>query len=97
MADVRKQKKRIERKISAQKRARQNERRHPRNRALLLQMRKAVKKLRATLTGGNKKEAEGLLKPTLATIAQMVSKGILHRNTAARYKSRLHQQFNALR
>lgn len=97
MADIRKQKKRIERKVSAQKRARQNKKRHPRNKGLLLQMRKEVKKLRATLTAGNKKEAQNLLKPTLATIAKMVTKGILHRNTAARYQSRLHRQVNTLR
>lgn len=97
MADARKQKKRIERKVSAQKRARQNEKRHPLNKALILQTRKAIKKLRAALAAKNKPEAQGLLKPTLATIAKMVSKGILHRNTAARYQSRLQRQFNVLR
>lgn len=97
MADVRKQKKRIERKVSAQKRARQNVKRHVRNRALLIRLRKTVKKFRAVLAAQNKKEAQELLKPTLSTIARMASKGILHRNTAARYRSRLQQQFNALR
>ncbi|MBI4124868.1 MAG: 30S ribosomal protein S20, partial [Deltaproteobacteria bacterium] len=91
MADVRKQKKRIERKISAQKRARQNVKRHLRNKTLVLGMRKAVKKLRAALTAKNKKEAETLLKPALSTIAKMVTQGMLHRNTAARYQSRLHR------
>ncbi|MBI4125553.1 MAG: 30S ribosomal protein S20, partial [Deltaproteobacteria bacterium] len=41
-------------------------------------------------------EAETLLKPALSTIAKMVTQGMLHRNTAARYQSRLHRQFNAL-
>lgn len=96
MADVRKQKKRIGRKPSAVKRARQSKRRQARNKTLYTQMRTQIKKLRATLATKDKKLSESLLQPTLSTIAKMVTKRILHRNTAARYQSRLQRQFNAL-
>lgn len=96
MADVRKQKRRIERKPSAVKRARQSKKRQWHNKTLYTKMRTQIKKLRASLASKDKKQAEGLLKPTLTTIAKMVTKRILHRNTAARYQSRLQRQFNAL-
>lgn len=96
MAEAAKKKKQVMRKPSAVKRARQSVKRHERNRALLTQMRTQIKRFRAALGAKNKKDAETLLVPTLSTIAKMASHGILHRNTAARYTSRLQTQFNAL-
>lgn len=96
MAEVKKPKRQIERKASAVKRARQSQKRHRHNKILYGQLRSQIKKLRVTLAAKDKKQAETLLKPTLATIAKMATKGILHRNTAARYQSRLQRQFNQL-
>jgi len=55
-----------------------------------------MRKLRAALDKKDKAAAAGLLKPTFALIDHSIHKGILHRNTAARYKSRLTLRFNAL-
>jgi small subunit ribosomal protein S20 len=48
------------------------------------------------LKAKDKAAAEALLKPTLTLIDHSVHKGILHANTAGRYKSRLTLAFNAL-
>lgn len=83
-------------KPSARKRARQSLKRHEHNRSLLTRMRTEIKRLRASLTARKKDQAQTLLKTTLAVIAKMAGKGIIHKNTAARYSSRLTQQFNKL-
>ena|SRR3989338_3203276 len=83
-------------KLSARKRARQNLKARERNRSLYSLMRGKIKELRASLAAKDKKKAGELLKETLPVIAKMASKGILHKNTAARYTSRLTQQANQL-
>ena len=55
-----------------------------------------MRKLRAALQAKDRATAEALLRPTLALIDHSIHKGILHANTAARYKSRLALAFNAL-
>ncbi len=74
---------------SAEKRIRQNEKRRERNRYHRSSMRSAVKKLRTALTEGDTRAAQELLPGTLGLIATTAQKGVIHRNTAARYKSRL--------
>lgn len=74
---------------SAEKRVRQAERRNEVNRRNRSQLRTAVKKLRAAFDTGNAANSQELLPQTVAIIDKMASKGIIHRNTAARYKSRL--------
>jgi small subunit ribosomal protein S20 len=71
---------------SAEKRVRQNEKRRQNNRSNRTRLRSAIKKLRAEIDGGNPAE---LLPQTISTIDKAVQKGVLHRNAAARYKSRL--------
>ncbi len=80
---------------SAKKRMRQNEKRRQINRSNRSRMRTAIKKLRAALTGGDANETQQLLPATVSTIDKAVNKGIIHRNTAARYKSRLTARVNA--
>jgi small subunit ribosomal protein S20 len=80
---------------SAEKRMRQTERRNTVNRSNRSALRTTIKKLRAALAGGNKKESQELLTPTVSAIDKAVNKGLLHRNTAARYKSRLTKHVNA--
>lgn len=74
---------------SAEKRMRQSEKRRARNRAARAAMRTAVKKVRGALDAGNAQEAEAALKDAIAVIDRTVTKNVVHRNTAARTKSRL--------
>src|SRR5947208_16327485 len=59
-------------------------------------LRHQMRKLREALDKKDKAAAAGLLKPTFALIDHSIHNGILHRNPAARYKSRLTLRFNAL-
>ena len=74
---------------SAEKRIRQNVKRRERNRYHRAKVRTAIRKLRARIDAGESDGAKALLPDTLSLIDSTVSKGVLHRNTAARYKSRL--------
>lgn len=74
---------------SAEKRIRQNATRRARNRAARSRLRTAVKKLRAEVEAGNAEKARELLSPTLSLIDRTAQKGIIHKNNAARTKSRL--------
>jgi small subunit ribosomal protein S20 len=78
---------------SAEKRVRQNERRRVVNRSNRSRLRTAVKEFRASLTKGGKDAAE-LLPKTISEIDKAVQKGVLHRNAAARHKSRLTARVN---
>ena len=74
---------------SAEKRVRQSEKRRDVNRSNRSNLRTQIKKLRSALTAGDSNLSQELLTPTVSSIDKAVNKGILHRNTAARYKSRL--------
>lgn len=74
---------------SAEKRHRQSLERRERNRARRSRMRTAVKKLRSVIDAGDAAQAQALLTPTLSEIDATAQKGVIHANTAARYKSRL--------
>ena len=74
---------------SAEKRMRQNEKRKQINRSNRTRVRSSIRKLRASLESGDAKELTTLLPATVSTIDKAVQKGVLHRNTAARLKSRL--------
>ncbi|MEP7074308.1 MAG: 30S ribosomal protein S20 [Acidobacteriota bacterium] len=74
---------------SAIKRVRQNAKRNEINRANRSKLRTQIKKLRAAIAGLDKAGSGDLLSPTVSLIDKAASKGVIHRNTAARYKSRL--------
>ena len=74
---------------SAEKRVRQNIKRNAINRSNRTGLRTQIKKLRAALAGQDKSQSTELLNPTISSIDKAVNKGIIHKNTAARYKSRL--------
>ncbi|MBA3804553.1 MAG: 30S ribosomal protein S20 [Acidobacteria bacterium] len=76
---------------SAEKRVRQNENRRQINRSNRTRLRSSIRKLRAAIDGGSPSE---LLSATISTIDKAVQKGVLHRNAAARYKSRLTKHVN---
>jgi small subunit ribosomal protein S20 len=74
---------------SAEKRVRQNEKKNLVNRAKRSTVRTQIKKLRSAIKAGDKAQSEALLTPTISVIDKAVNKGVLHRNAAARHKSRL--------
>lgn len=79
---------------SAEKRMRQNERRRQINRSNRTRLRTEIKKLRAALTAGDTGSVQAQLPQTISVIDKAVQKGVLHRNAAARYKSRLTTRVN---
>lgn len=81
---------------SAIKRIRQNERRRTRNAAVRSGVRTAVKGVRTALESGSRDEARATLLRTVQVLDKAVTKGVMHKNTASRRKSRLARQLNAL-
>jgi small subunit ribosomal protein S20 len=79
---------------SSEKRVRQNEKRREVNRNNRGRLRTSIKKLRAALTTNDAASVQELLPATISTIDKAVQKGVLHRNAAARYKSRLTTRVN---
>ena len=74
---------------SALKRVRQNEKRNEQNRSNRSKLRTQIKKVRAAVADSDKNLSGELLNPTVSVIDKAVNKGLIHKNTAARYKSRL--------
>lgn len=74
---------------SSIKRIRQTTKRNEINRSNRGKLRTSIKKLRASIASGEKAATVELLNPTISVIDKAVNKGIIHKNTAARYKSRL--------
>lgn len=81
---------------SAEKRNRQSLTRRQRNRAARSRMRSAIKTLRTAVAEADAKTAGELLPETLELIDATAQKNVIHRNTAARYKSRLTKAVQSL-
>ncbi|CAA9542251.1 MAG: SSU ribosomal protein S20p [uncultured Thermomicrobiales bacterium] len=81
---------------SAEKRIRVSERRRQRNRPFRSSARTLVKKAELAITAGDQGAAEEAVLTATRTLDRVASKGIIHRNNAARRKSRLMKKFNAL-
>ena len=81
---------------SAEKRVRQNAKRNEINRSNRSKLRTSIKKLRTSVALSDKSGSVELLNPTVSMIDKAVNKGIIHKNTAARYKSRLTKHVNDL-
>jgi small subunit ribosomal protein S20 len=81
---------------SAEKAARQSTVHRARNDALTSQLRSAIRKATLALKAGKQDEAASALAAATPVIDSMVNKGIIHRNKAARHKSRLTKQVRAL-
>ncbi|MBI3046899.1 MAG: 30S ribosomal protein S20 [Acidobacteria bacterium] len=79
---------------SALKANRQNIRRREHNRQLRSRLRTALKAIRAMLDAKDLDGAKAALGRTVSIVDKMATKGIIHRNTAARYKSRLAARFS---
>ena len=74
---------------SAEKRMRQSAERRVRNRSARGEMRTAIKKVRGALAGGDAAGAQTALQSAVQIIDRTAKKHVVHRNTAARTKSRL--------
>ena len=83
--------------FSALKRSRQTVKRTERNRASASRLRSALRSMRESLVKGDKTAAEKIYRETTSALDKAIQKGILHENTASRYKSRLSKRLSALK
>jgi len=77
---------------SAKKRIRQNSRRRVRNARIRTRARSSVRSARQAVEGSDRNAGEGAVKSAIQELDRAASKGVLHRNNAARRKSRLQKQ-----
>jgi small subunit ribosomal protein S20 len=82
--------------VSALKRARQTVKRTAVNRANKSHVRKSLRSLREAITKGDSASVAEQYSKTVAALDKSVQKGVLHKNTASRYKSRLNARVKAL-
>jgi small subunit ribosomal protein S20 len=81
---------------SARKRARQTEKRRQHNSSLRSELRTAVKNVKKAIEAGDKAAAQAILQRASGTIDSIADKNIIHKNKAARHKSRLSAAVKAL-
>lgn len=81
---------------SAKKRARQSEVNRQRNASARSMLRTYVRKVVLAIEKGDKEAARSAYATAVPVIDRMVNKGIIHRNKAARHKSRLSARILAL-
>ena len=82
--------------LSARKRARQSEKNRLRNASQRSHVRTSIKKVITAIESGDKANAEAAYKAAVPAIDRSVSKGLMHRNKAARHKSRMNSHIRAL-
>jgi small subunit ribosomal protein S20 len=83
--------------LSAKKRVRQNIKRNARNRARKELIKGQTKAFAAAVTAGDVKKAAEELNKTVSRLDKVASKNTIHKNTAARKRSRLTKRLNALK
>ena len=83
--------------FSALKRVRQTEKRTARNRVSASRLRSALRSMRESLEKGDKTAAGQTYRETVSALDKAIQKGVLHENTASRYKSRLSKRLGALK
>ncbi len=80
----------------AKKRARQNDKRRAHNASLRSMVRTYLKKVVAAIEAGDAEAAKAAYTAAVPVVDRMADKGIIHKNKAARHKSRLNAQIKAL-
>ena len=80
----------------AKKRARQAEKRRTHNASLRSLVRTKIKQVLAAIGTGDAEQAKAAYESAVPVIDRMADKGIIHKNKAARHKSRLNAQVKAL-
>jgi small subunit ribosomal protein S20 len=74
---------------SALKAHRQNVKRREHNRQLRTRLRSALRDIRSAIDAGTPDQVKDAVSQTVSLVDKMAGKGLIHRNTAGRYKSRL--------
>jgi small subunit ribosomal protein S20 len=82
--------------VSSLKRARQTETKTAINRANKSKLRGTLRSLREAIAKGDAKELKNVYSATVSVLDKSVQKGVLHKNTASRYKSRLNARVKAV-
>ncbi|MGB9731975.1 MULTISPECIES: 30S ribosomal protein S20 [Calditerrivibrio] len=82
---------------SAKKRIRQTEKRNLRNRSYKSRMKTYIKKFLEVVKSGDLEKAESVFKEAQSVIAKTASKGVIHKNNAARRVSRLSEKLLTLK
>ena len=80
----------------AKKRARQAEKRRHHNASLRSLVRTNIKKVIAAINSGDPEQAKAAYNSAVPVIDRMADKGIIHKNKAARHKSRLNAQVKGM-
>ncbi len=80
----------------ARKRARQAVKQRAHNASLRSTLRTAIKRVRSAIAAGDKAAAQGVFQTSMAVVDRIADKKIIHKNKAARHKSRLSAQIKAL-
>ena len=83
--------------LSAKKRVRQNEKRRARNRARKADLRGEIKTFTAAVTAGDVAKAEQELRNVVVKLDRTAARNTIHKNAAARKRSRLTKRLNALK
>jgi small subunit ribosomal protein S20 len=81
---------------SAMKNIRKNRRRAEHNRAIRTRARSAVRKAVALIDAGQQEEAHEAVQAAYSALDKAATKGVIHKNNAARRKARLMHRFNTL-
>jgi len=79
---------------SAEKRVRQNVKRELRNRRTKSMLKSSIRRFEESLQSGDMEEAKVKLNAAVRQIDRAATRGVVHKNTAARKKSRLSRIFN---
>jgi len=79
---------------SATKAHRQSLKHREHNRQLRSRLRSALKDIRSAIDNRDPAAAKSALRETISLVDRMTAKGIIHRNAAGRYKSRLHSRMS---
>ncbi len=82
--------------VSSLKRARQTESKTAVNRANKSKLRGTLRVLREAIAAGDKKTLTATYRETVSILDKSVQKGVLHKNTASRYKARLNARVKAV-
>ena len=82
--------------LQARKRARQAEKRRVHNASMRSMARTQIKNVVKAIDAGNKADAEAAYKAAVPVIDAMTGKGLMHKNKAARHKSRLNSHIRAM-
>lgn len=82
--------------FSALKRARQTETKTTVNRANMSRLRTQLRRLKTAIASGDQADTQAVYRETVSLIDKSVKKGVIHKNTGSRYKSRLSARVKAV-